>query len=213
MQRVRPAPRVQLRRQRAAHLPVLRAPGHRVLRCGADRPPAVRWDEGPLCDACYTAALRRRGRCAVCGQLRRLVAPPGPEATSCADCVGVPVSHACGDSGLQDKLYEKGRCARCSLRRQAADLLSDRTGQVPAELAAVFEAICAARTRRSALNWLRNGAGAGILADIAAARLATTHDALDRHSRWRAADHLRQMLIAGGVLPPRNEQLARTDNG
>jgi Phage integrase, N-terminal SAM-like domain len=45
-------------------------------RCGQDRPPAARWPEGPVCDPCYTAALRHRGRCASCGQQRRLAAPP-----------------------------------------------------------------------------------------------------------------------------------------
>ncbi len=180
-------------------------------RCGHDRPPAVRWDEGPLCDPCYTAALRHRGRCAGCGRQRRLVAPPGPEATTCADCAGMPVTHACGDCGFEDKLYEKGRCARCSLARRATALLSGPTGTVPTELTAVFDAICAARTPRSALNWLRKGAGAGILADLAAGRLAATHDALDGHQRRRPADHLRHMLIAGGVLPPRDEELTRTE--
>lgn len=181
-------------------------------RCGHDRPPAVRWDEGPLCDPCYTAALRHRGRCAVCGHQRRLVTPPGSEATTCADCAGIPVTHACGDCGLEDKLYDKGRCARCSLARRATELLSGPTGNVPAELTAVFEAICAARTPRSALNWLRNSTGAGILADLAAGQLAATHDALDNHQRRRSADYLRQMLIAGGVLPPRDEELARIEH-
>lgn len=180
-------------------------------RCGHDRPPAVRWDEGPLCDPCYTAALRHRGRCAACRNERRLVAPPGPNATTCADCAGMPVTHACGDCGLEDKLYEKDRCARCSLRRRAAESLSGPTGQVPTELTAVFEAICAARTPRSALNWLRQGAGAGILADLAAGRLAATHDALDHHPRRRPADYLRQMIVAGGVLGPRDEELARAE--
>lgn len=181
-------------------------------RCGHDRPPTARWDEGPVCDPCYTAALRHRGRCTGCGHERRLVAPPGPVATTCADCAGIAVTHACGDCGLEDKLYEKGRCARCSLGRRAAELLSGPTGTVPAELATVFEAIRAARTPRSALNWLRKGTGAGILADLAAGRLATTHDALDGHQRRRAADHLRQVLIVGGVLPPRDEELARTEH-
>src|SRR5215207_6261034 len=103
-------------------------------RCGADRPPAARWDEGPLCDRCYTAALRHRGRCAVCGDQRRLVAPPGPEATTCADCVGMPVTHTCGDCGIEDKLYEKNRCAPWSLRRRAATLLSAGPGQAPPDL-------------------------------------------------------------------------------
>jgi hypothetical protein len=123
----------------------------------------------------------------------------------------MPVTHARGDRGLEDKLYEKGRCARCSLARRATALLRGPTGTVPAELTAVFEAIRAARTPRSALNWLRKGTGAGILADLAAGRLATTHDALDRHQRRRAADYPRHMLIAGGVLPPRDEELARIE--
>src|SRR4249920_112230 len=58
-------------------------------------------------------------------------------------------------------------------------------------MAEVFEAITAARQPRSALNWLRNGAGASLLADVAAGRLAATHEALDAHPHRRAADYLR----------------------
>ena len=157
-------------------------------RCSQDRPPAARWPEGPVCDPCYTAALRHRGRCASCGQQRRLVTPPGPAAGTCADCAGIPVTHACTDCGTEDKLYEKGRCARCSLRRRARELLSAGTGTIAAELTGVFDAITAARQPRSALNWLRKGAGASLLADVAAGRLAISHQALDdcphRRTSW-----------------------------
>ena len=179
-------------------------------RCGQDRPPTARWPEGPVCDPCYNAALRHRGACAACGQQRRLVTPPGPDADTCADCAGIPVTHACTDCGREDKLYEKGRCARCSLRRRAAELLSAGTGIIPPQLAGVFGAITAARQPRSALNWLRKGAGASLLADAAAGRLALTHQALDNHPHQRAAAYLRHMLTAGGALPPRDEELART---
>jgi integrase len=179
-------------------------------RCGQDRPPAARWPEGPVCDPCYTAALRHRGRCASCGQQRRLVTPPGPAADTCADCAGIPVTHACTGCGTEDKLYEKGRCARCSLRRRARELLSAGTGTIAAELTGVFDAVTAARQPRSALNWLRKGAGADLLADVAAGRLAISHDALDDCPRRRAADYLRHMLTAAGTLPPRDEELART---
>ena len=178
-------------------------------RCGQDRPPQARWPEGPVCDTCYTAALRRRGSCARCGQHRRLVAPPGPDAGTCADCAGVPAFSACGDCGTEDKLYEKGRCARCSLRRRARDLLSDGTGTIAPELDGVFAAVTSARQPRSALNWLRQGAGSALLGDIAAGRLAISHDALDTHPRQRPADYLRHMLTAAGALPPRDEGLAR----
>jgi hypothetical protein len=179
-------------------------------RCGQDRPPQARWPEGPVCDPCYTAALRHRGQCASCGAQRRLVCPPGPDADTCADCAGLPVTHACADCGIEDKLYERGRCARCSLRRRATALLAGPGGQVPAGLTPVLEAICAARNPRSALNWLSRRPGAALLADLAAGTLPASHQALDAHPRRRAADFLRHMLTAGGVLPPRDEELART---
>ena len=76
--------------------------------CGAERPPSARWPEGPVCDPCYNAALRRRGVCSTCRAERRLVAPPGPDATTCADCAGTPTTaHTCTGCGLEDKLYEK----------------------------------------------------------------------------------------------------------
>ncbi len=180
-------------------------------RCGQLRPPTARWPEGPVCDPCYNAALRSRGWCARCGEIRRLAAPPGPAADTCADCAGIPVTHACCDCGIQDKLYEKGRCSRCSLRRRARVLLSAGSGDIPAGLTGVFEAIITARQPRSALNWLRNGAGAGLLADVAAGRLAATHEELDAHPHQRAAGYLRHMLTAGGMLPYRDEELARTE--
>jgi hypothetical protein len=180
-------------------------------RCGQERPPAARWPEGPVCDACYTAALRRRARCAGCWRERRLVFPPGPDAVTCADCAGLPVMSSCSGCGTEDKLYEKGLCPRCSLRRRATEILSAATGDVPAAMSPVLEAICAARNPRSALNWLRKGAGAAILADIGAGRTAATHEALDEHPRPRAAGFLRQVLTAGGVLAPRDEDLTRAE--
>ncbi len=179
-------------------------------RCGNDRPPAARWPEGPVCDPCYQAALRHRGRCSSCGQVRRLVVPPGSHAGTCAYCAGIPVTHACADCGIEDKLYEKGRCERCSLRRRARELLSAGTGTIPSRLTGVFEAICAARVPKTALNWLRRSHGAELLAEMTSGRLPATHQALDADPRRRAADFLRHMLTAGGPLPARDQELART---
>ena len=178
-------------------------------RCGLDRPPAAHWPEGPVCDTCYTSALRRRGACAARGQERRLIAPPGPGAIMCADCAGLPLTHLCALCGVEDKLFERGRCARCSLRGRAWDLLADPEA-VPG-LTVVAEAIAAARNPYSALNWLRTGGAAVILAEVAGGRTALTHQALDVHPNRRAADYLRHMLVAGGALPARDEALARVE--
>ena len=124
-------------------------------RCGQDKPPAANWPEGPVCDPCYTAALRHRGTCSGCHAQRRLVSPPGPDATLCADCAGLPATHVCIDCGREDKLYEHGRCNHCALRRRTAELLRAGGKQIPPPLTAVHDAIVATTTPRTALNWLR----------------------------------------------------------
>jgi hypothetical protein len=89
-------------------------------------------------------------------------------------------------------------------------LLTGPGGDIPAALLPILDAICTARTPKSALNWLRRAGGAAILAQIASGTMPATHQALDDCPRRRAADHLRQALVAGGVLPTRDEELART---
>jgi hypothetical protein len=55
------------------------------------------------------------------------------------------------------------------------------------------------------------GAGAAILAGLARGDIALTHEALDAHPTRRAADYLRAVLVAHGVLPARDEPLARLE--
>jgi hypothetical protein len=57
------------------------------------------------------------------------------------------------------------------------------------------------------LNWLRNGAGAKVLAELAEGQITCSHEALDAHPHRRAADYLRHILVADGVLPARDEAL------
>lgn len=165
-----------------------------------------------MCERCYTAALRRRGSCARCGERRRLVSPPGPGATVCCDCAGVPaIGPACEQCGREDKLYERGRCAHCTLERRATELMTGPGGTIPVALIDLHAAIVASASPHKALNWLRSGAGAPILAAIATGATALTHQALDSHPRPRAADHVRHMLVAHGALTERNEDLARLE--
>jgi hypothetical protein len=181
--------------------------------CGQHRPPTARWPEGPVCDPCYQTALRRRGTCTGCGQHRRLVTPPGPAATRCADCAGHPLrgQHVCTDCGLEDKLYERGRCNSCALRRRTTELLRGPHDTVPADLVPVFDAITSTHAPRSALNWLRKGAGAAVLAELAAGALECSHAALDAHPRRQPADYLRHILVVNGVIPARDDAVASTE--
>lgn len=149
---------------------------HPCAHCGQSRPPAARWPEGPVCDACYTATLRRVGECVTCGRTCRLVAPPGLAATTCASCSGAgPAGHVCTGCAREDKLYERGLCARCALTRRTDALLGGAEREVPAALVGVREAIIAAPTPRTALNWLRQGAGAPLLGALAQGTVPLTH--------------------------------------
>lgn len=183
------------------------------VRCGVERPVSARWDEGPVCERCYRAALHRRGRCAGCHQQRRLIAPAGPDADRCADCAGValPGNHVCADCGIEDRLYERGRCVGCSLKQRTGALLADAHGQLPAALVPIHDAIVAARQPYAALNWLRDSASAAILAQLADGQFDVSHGALDAHPNSRAANYLRRMLIAHGVLADRDDQLVDTE--
>jgi hypothetical protein len=98
-------------------------------------------------------------------------------------------------------------CPRC--RREAvAELAAAVETSLPRPV--IEAAVAAVAPSGQALSQLAAALAAdpGVLArgaPPAAGRLAA-----DAHPRPRAADHLRQMLITGGVLPPRDEELART---
>jgi len=185
---------------------------HPCAHCGHSRPPAARWPEGPVCDSCYTAALRRIGTCQECGRSRRLVAPPGPEATTCAACSGTgPAGHVCTGCGREDKLYERGLCSHCALTRRTDALLAGPDGLVPDPLAGVRAAIIGAPQPRTALNWLRQGAAAPLLTALAQGLIPLSHAGLDAQPAGRAVDYLRALLVAHGALPGRDEPLARLE--
>jgi hypothetical protein len=182
-------------------------------RCGNCRPPAVNWAEGPICDPCYTTALRHRGRCSGCDRERRVVTSPNGQATHCADCSGTPglTGHICHDCGREDKLYQRDRCAACSLRLRVDTLLGGQDATVSVEFLSIRDAIVASASPRTALNWLRRGAGAPLLAALSRGELACSHTALDAHPQRRGADYLRALLVAHGALPVRDEALARLE--
>ena len=175
----------------------------RCAHCGEDRPACARWPEGPVCEPCYRTALARRGTCRDCGEERRLVFPPGPGALRCADCAGVEALATCSSCGAEDRLYADGRCVRCSLELRARALLGAPDG--PFE--PLYQAIVSAPQPYSVHNWLRSSGPASILRELVAGTLPLTHEALDDHPRRRSADYLRHLLVASGLLSPRDDAL------
>lgn len=175
----------------------------RCAHCGEDRPACARWPEGPVCEPCYRQALSRTGTCVDCAEIRRLVAPPGPDARRCASCTGMPELARCASCSREERNYADGRCVRCTLEIRARALLGPPDG--PFE--PLYRAIVGAEKPYSVCNWMRSSGPASILGDLVSGRLPLAHEALDALPNRRSADHLRHLLVAAGLLSPRNDDL------
>ncbi|MFE0255738.1 hypothetical protein [Streptomyces sp. NPDC059010] len=88
------------------------------------------------------------------------------------------------------------------------------TGSRPSmrpEIEPVFTALMRARPH-ALLRWMRPAAARhAILTTLAEGSGPITHDTLDAHQPTVTVQHLRAALVAGGALPPRDEQLAQLE--
>lgn len=146
--------------------------------------------------------------------------PPGAGARLCASCGGVEALASCRCCGVEQRPYRHGLCVRCALEERVQDQLGPAGGP----LDSVRAAIAASPQPYSAHNWLRSSASASLLRELAAGTLTLDHEALDAPPpERRAVDFLRHVLVANGVLVPRDEaivsleawvavKLARIDN-
>jgi len=173
--------------------------------CGQVGPIAGYLPDGPRCQRCWDQARSRRGVCAHCGTTRRLF---GPDPGRCGDCIGFHWDLRCTVCGVEDRLYETGRCARCVLADRLDALLGESTPAVASQMLAVRLLLGSVDRPRSMLSWLQRSPGASLLADLAAGNLELSHQALDTlvPADWVA--HVRAVLVAAGALPARDELLA-----
>jgi hypothetical protein len=178
-------------------------------RCGNARAVWARTAGGhPLCGSCS----RQRVPCAGCGSTRTVAArvPAGP---LCSTCYRKhPASfQACTRCGTTERLYHHGLCTRCACRQHLLSLLSHDHGGLHPHAEAIYH-VLAASDPVPLMNWLTRGSAAQtILAQISQASQPPGHGTLDRYLPSRAASHLRKILVAGGILPARDERLAELE--
>jgi hypothetical protein len=103
------------------------------------------------------------------------------------------------------------RCERCTLARRLAVLLDDGTGQIAQPLLPLYGALVSAPDADAVLAWLRHPHGPGLLSAVATGKIPLTHDGLRQWPNWRAAAHLRDLLMACGVLPVAGKQLLHAE--
>jgi len=178
-------------------------------RCGHRRAVWARTTDGrPLCGSCS----RQRVPCAGCGSTRAVAArlPAGP---LCSTCYRKhPASfRPCTECGATERLYHHGLCTRCACRQHLLSLLSHDQGGLHPHAEAIYH-VLAASDPVPLMHWLTRGSAAPtILAQISRASQPPGHGTLDRYLPSRAARHLRKILVAGGILPARDERLAELE--
>jgi hypothetical protein len=182
-------------------------------RCGRHRHKAASWPDGPVCRTCADQAVRARGTCPGCGQERALPGRrPGDGATICPTCAGFTQSFACSRCGFEGKLHGGRLCTRCTFGDRLTALLDDGAGRIRPELAPLAEYLLAMDDPRSGLAWLemrkgRPGYADDLLRRLGRGEIELTHEAFHALQPWRAAAHLRELLMACGVLPAVDKQI------
>jgi hypothetical protein len=182
-------------------------------RCGRRKNKAGSWPDGHVCRTCHDRALRIRGHCPGCGADRVL---PGlrrsDQAPICSDCAGFTTSFRCRRCPEEGKLHGGRLCTRCTLHDRLRELLGDDSGEIRSELAPLANSLLAAERPLSILTWLYTRKGKTespetLLRQLGRGEIALTHEAFHTLQPWRAAAHLRELLMACDVLPRIDKQI------
>jgi hypothetical protein len=130
----------------------------------------------------------------------------------CPDCAGFTVSYQCVRCGHEGKLHARHLCTRCTFTDRLTELLDDGTGRVRPELAPLADSLLAMDNPLSGLTWLytrkgRTDSPEHLLRRLGRGEIELTHEAFHTLQPWRAASHLRELLMACGVLPAVDKQI------
>ena len=160
------------------------------------------WPEGRICSGCFAKACETYGICDSCGTDRLLpgIGPAGQRwCTDCAGGIGNFTCTRCGQEGWQ---HDLGVCGRCVLGRPAQPPLDDGTGQIRRELRPLHDRIVGMDRPRSGILWLSKPHVPPILRALAHHQVPLTHQGIATLTPWRSVIHVRDLLVAAGILPP-----------
>ena len=177
-------------------------------RCGRPcRRNTRRWPDGHICPGCYVNAIETYGQCQGCGQ-HRLTPGRGPAGEIwCLECAGIRGNHVCRACGREALFHTTGTCGNCVLAERLAVLLDDGTGQIRPELGPFHQQVSTMPRPRTGLLWISKPHVPPILRALARGEVALTHEGLSTLKPWRSVIHIRDLLMASGVLPPLDKYL------
>jgi hypothetical protein len=168
------------------------------------------WPGEDLCYSCFYAAMRTRGICPRCGHEGVLPGRDldGDDQPICRSCAGISGDFTCRRCGTEGDLYRRGTCARCALREDLTVLMIDGAHD-PEAMAPIVDGLCRVDRPASILTWKLSTRVQRLLTGLASGDIPLTHEGLDATGMEGEAAHLRSVLVHTGVLPPRDEPLAR----
>ena len=173
----------------------------------------VTWPADRLCNSCFYTAMRTHGTCPICGHngvLPGRVCRTDPRPV-CLSCAGIPGNYRCTICHTEGQLYRGGQCARCTLRDDLTALIVDGAAD-PVTMATVVEILCGVDRPESILSWKRSATVRALLTGLAGGDIPLSHDGLDAAGHGRQVSHLRSLLEHNGLLPQRDERLARFES-
>jgi hypothetical protein len=162
-----------------------------------------------VCASCYHRALGAKAACPRCAQWRRLRSWTDIAEKVCSDCAGAEPYSVCSECGIEDYLYDRGRCPACALRHRLDRILGDAAERASNGLAPVHEILTRVTSPRDVIRWLQLSAVPRLLHEIAIGVVPLTFNALDQLPRGRAVRFVEHLLTASGALPGRDPVLAR----
>ncbi len=151
----------------------------------------------------------RSATCSQCGELAPIRG--GTRAAPlCARCTRPDEAFwkSCSTCGRADRIHA-GRCVRCAIEQRFRAELGDSSGRIDPRFDKLFDALTSSTRPTTIDRWLSRSAAPRILRALDDKDL--THQALDDLPHGKSVEHLHSVLVAIGVLEPRNEQLVRLE--
>jgi hypothetical protein len=166
------------------------------------------WPEGFVCGRCFMRAVRLRGCCPSCGELRLLPGRHGELGPVCVACAGITTSFICSTCGHEAQQYYARTCLSCSLDRRLRQVLADSSGHVAPALEPLFKSLRSMANPVAGMNWLKKAEVEQRLRSLADGTRPLTHEGIDTMAGPQGREFLRELLIDTGLLAPRDKYLA-----
>jgi hypothetical protein len=129
----------------------------------------------------------------------------------CLLCAGIESNYTCSTCGTEGEIFRKGQCARCVVRHDLTVLMVHDAAD-PAAMSTIVGILCDVDRPESIYTWKRSPKIQELLTGLSSGQIPLTHDGLDNLGGGRHVGHLRSVLEHHGLLPPRDEPLARFES-